>query len=236
VQRQMKQAGTKVGADELPAVTQLFTEQYMVAFQLENALGAWMHSRHPRMAVPVEMPYFPHHGRWLCPPRARFPAWPDSLAQLHAAGPLPGFGPLPGHPRFTTWCRCGALPKSCACATRWTACWRTTCMAWSWMPGAWKLPPSRWPWRPGATRMRRASALGYRPLPRLNIACVGCCAPRSKKGRTGSSWPKATRRLEGGMAALYDLFQKAPELGSLIDPMAATRGDLIECAVGRAGR
>jgi hypothetical protein len=33
VQRQMKQAGTKVGAEELPAVTQLFTEQYMVAFQ-----------------------------------------------------------------------------------------------------------------------------------------------------------------------------------------------------------
>mgnify|MGYP002146174341 CR=1 FL=1 len=29
----------------------------------------------------------------------------------------------------------------------------------------------------------------------------------------------------GGMAALYALFQKAPELGSLIDPMAATRGD-----------
>ena len=29
------------------------------------------------------------------------------------------------------------------------------------------------------------------------------------------------------MAALYDLFQKAPELGSLIDPKAATQGDLI---------
>jgi hypothetical protein len=35
------------------------------------------------------------------------------------------------------------------------------------------------------------------------------------------------RRLEDGMAALYDLFQKAPELGSLIDPKAATQGDLI---------
>jgi hypothetical protein len=30
------------------------------------------------------------------------------------------------------------------------------------------------------------------------------------------------------MAALYALFQKAPELGSLIDPMAATRGDLLD--------
>lgn len=31
----------KIGADELPAVTQLFTEDYMVFFLLHNTLGAW---------------------------------------------------------------------------------------------------------------------------------------------------------------------------------------------------
>ena len=31
----------KIGADELPAVTQLFTEPYMVDFLLHNSLGAW---------------------------------------------------------------------------------------------------------------------------------------------------------------------------------------------------
>ena len=31
----------KIGADELPAVTQLFTEPYMVRFLLHNTLGAW---------------------------------------------------------------------------------------------------------------------------------------------------------------------------------------------------
>ncbi|MDX0695438.1 hypothetical protein [Sinorhizobium medicae] len=31
----------KIGADELPAVTQLFTEDYMVLFLLENTLGGW---------------------------------------------------------------------------------------------------------------------------------------------------------------------------------------------------
>jgi hypothetical protein len=65
VQRQMKQAGTKVGADELPAVTQLFTEQYMVAFLLENSLGSWWQSRHPRMALPVAMTNVPS-SLWLC--------------------------------------------------------------------------------------------------------------------------------------------------------------------------
>jgi hypothetical protein len=31
----------KIGARELPAVTQLFTEPYMVSFLLDNTLGAW---------------------------------------------------------------------------------------------------------------------------------------------------------------------------------------------------
>lgn len=34
-------AGGKIGAAELPAVTQLFTESYMVKFLLHNTLGAW---------------------------------------------------------------------------------------------------------------------------------------------------------------------------------------------------
>jgi hypothetical protein len=35
----------KIGADELPAVTQLFTEPYMVDFLLDNSLGAWWAAR-----------------------------------------------------------------------------------------------------------------------------------------------------------------------------------------------
>src|SRR5204862_7732789 len=33
--------GNKISADELPAVTQLFTEDYMVDVLLDNTLGAW---------------------------------------------------------------------------------------------------------------------------------------------------------------------------------------------------
>ena len=33
--------GVKIGAEELPAVTQLFTERYMVLFLLHNTIGAW---------------------------------------------------------------------------------------------------------------------------------------------------------------------------------------------------
>ena len=34
-------SGSKIGADELAAVTQLFTERYMVLFLLHNTIGAW---------------------------------------------------------------------------------------------------------------------------------------------------------------------------------------------------
>jgi hypothetical protein len=37
----VNKAGGKIGAAELPAVTQLFTESYMVRFLLHNTLGAW---------------------------------------------------------------------------------------------------------------------------------------------------------------------------------------------------
>ena len=38
---EVNRSGRKIGADELPAVTQLFTETYMVRFLLHNTIGAW---------------------------------------------------------------------------------------------------------------------------------------------------------------------------------------------------
>ena len=38
---EINKSEVKIGADELPAVTQLFTEDYMVLFLLHNTLGAW---------------------------------------------------------------------------------------------------------------------------------------------------------------------------------------------------
>ncbi len=38
---EVNKSGNKIGADELPSVTQLFTEDYMVDFLLDNTLGAW---------------------------------------------------------------------------------------------------------------------------------------------------------------------------------------------------
>jgi hypothetical protein len=223
VQRQMKQAGTKVGADELPAVTQLFTEQYMVAFQLENALGAWMHSRHPRMAVPVDMPYFRKMPDGS-PAAGTFPAWPDSLATFTLLDPCLGSGHfLVSAFHYLVPLRCATEKLSVRDAVDRVLADNlygleldARCVE----IAAFALALAAWRYLD-----EKGNALGYRALPRLNIACVGV-APRSKK----VDWLKLAegdRRLEEGMGELYDLFQKAPELGSLIDPKVATKGDLI---------
>jgi hypothetical protein len=81
----------KIGADELPAVTQLFTEPYMVDFLLHNSLGAWWHTRHPNQVCPVELTYF----RTLddgTPAAGKFEGWPDSLADFTLLDPCCGSG------------------------------------------------------------------------------------------------------------------------------------------------
>ena len=51
----VNKSGVKIGADELPAVTQLFTERYMVLFLVHNTIGAWRAGRilaaNPELAV-----------------------------------------------------------------------------------------------------------------------------------------------------------------------------------------
>ncbi|CAN7144675.1 SAM-dependent DNA methyltransferase [Paraburkholderia hospita] len=81
----------KIGADELPAVTQLFTEPYMVDFLLHNSLGAWWVTRHPGKACPVPLTYL----RTLedgTPAAGTFEGWPDRLQDFKLLDPCCGSG------------------------------------------------------------------------------------------------------------------------------------------------
>ncbi|HPM02036.1 MAG TPA: type II restriction endonuclease subunit M [Candidatus Cloacimonadota bacterium] len=62
----------------------------------------------------------------------------------------------------------------------------------------------------------------YKELPQMNLACSGL-APKGKKEDWVKLVGKVDRiddktRMENGMAMLYDHFQLAPQLGSLLDP------------------
>jgi len=81
----------KIGADELPAVTQLFTEPYMVDFLLHNSLGAWWVTRHPGQTCPVPLTYL----RMLddgTPAAGKFEGWPDRLDEFKLLDPCCGSG------------------------------------------------------------------------------------------------------------------------------------------------
>jgi len=81
----------KIGADELPAVTQLFTEPYMVDFLLHNSLGAWWATRHPEQPCPVPLPYLRTMDSGA-PAAGGFEGWPDSLKDFKLLDPCCGSG------------------------------------------------------------------------------------------------------------------------------------------------
>lgn len=60
--KEVNASGRKIGGRDLPAVTQLFTEDYMVEFLLHNSLGAWYAARHPESPLVETFSYLRRHG------------------------------------------------------------------------------------------------------------------------------------------------------------------------------
>jgi hypothetical protein len=87
----VNQSEKKIGAEELPAVTQLFTEPYMVDFLLQNTLGAWWVTRYPGKPCPVDLTYL----RTLAdgtPAAGKFEGWPNTLKEFTLLDPCCGSG------------------------------------------------------------------------------------------------------------------------------------------------
>ena len=101
----------KIGARELSAVTQLFTEPYMVNFLLDNSLGAWWTARRLTKAdlqnvssekelrekasipgVPLDyLRFVQDEGVWA-PAAGTFEGWPEQLGDLKTIDPCCGSG------------------------------------------------------------------------------------------------------------------------------------------------
>ena len=112
----------KIGARELPAVTQLFTEPYMVSFLLDNSLGAWWAARRlttedfksarsedelrRKAALPgVPLKYLrfvkTDDGVWT-PAAGTFDEWPEHLDELKTLDPAADPA-IFWWPPFTCW-------------------------------------------------------------------------------------------------------------------------------------
>jgi len=110
----VNKSGDKIGADELAAVTQLFTEDYMVDFLLDNTLGAWHAGKilaaNPGMAESaksedklrqsISLQGCPwkylrfikdEDGKWT-PAAGTFDGWPKTTKELTCLDPCMGSG------------------------------------------------------------------------------------------------------------------------------------------------
>ena len=113
---EVNRSEVKIGANELPAVTQLFTEPYMVNFLLDNSLGAWWAARRlsdsdlkdagsePELREKAGIPGVPldylrfvqcedtaDRAGWRLASSA-FERWPENLGELKVLDPCCGSG------------------------------------------------------------------------------------------------------------------------------------------------
>ena len=215
---EVNRSEVKIGADELPAVTQLFTESYMVDFLLHNSLGAWWVSRHPDEQPPAELPYLRRLEDGT-PAAGTFPGWPETTGELRVLDPCCGSG----HFLVAAFRLLVPLRRAEEGLSSQEACEKvleenlfgleldercTQIAAFALALAAWIYPGSG----------------GYRPLPGLHIACSGLAV-----GATEEEWVQfagQNERLRQGMKRLHQLFRDAPVLGSLIDPIGQD-GDLL---------
>lgn len=231
-------SGSKIGADELPAVTQLFTEDYMVDFLLDNTLGTWHAGKvlaanstltetaqsEEELRNAVALPRCPwkylrfvkaDDGKWR-PAAGNFDGWPKTAREITCLDPCMGSG----HFVVAMFERLVALrlaEESLDESEAALAVIRENLFGLEIDPrctqiAAFNLALAAW---------RR---VGHCALPPMNLACSGL-APNAKE----EDWVKLagdSMRLQNGMKRLYHLFKDAPVLGSLINP-TASRGDLL---------
>lgn len=217
----------KIGADELSAVTQLFTEPYMVAFLLHNSLGAWWVTRQPGKPCPVSLDYF----RTLedgTPAAGKFEGWPNSLADFKLLDPCCGSGHfLVAAFLMLVPMRIAAEDLSIKEAINRVLvenihgleldprCVEIAVFAVA--LEAWRYPDAS------------GKPLGVREIPAPNIACCGL-----KVAAKAQDWealvpdeaPNA-EYVRQELRQLHASFSDAPLLGSLLDPSRSLKNDLV---------
>ena len=221
---EVNRSEVKIGPDELPAVTQLFTEPYMVQFLLHNSLGAWWVSRYSDKACPVDLTYL-RRTEDGTPAAGAFEGWPDDLSEFRLLDPCCGSG------HFLVAALLMLVPmrmtlEGLNAADAFDAVLKENlhgleldqrCVA----IAAFALALEAW---------RYPSAGGYRTLPTFSLAWCG--QPVAGKKEQWLALAEGDSRLEAGMTALYDTFRDAPTLGSLIDPARTIPEDMLTAGFG----
>lgn len=261
--KRINESGVKIGADELPAVTQLFTEDYMVLFLLHNTLGAWWAGKvlaaNPTLAETaadedelraacapdgVTWTYLRFvrdtmedgtQGKWR-PAAGWFEGWPKAAKGITLLDPCMGSG------HFLVF----ALPILVAFRMAEEGLSREAAVDAVLRDNIFGLEIDPRCTQIAAFNLAFAAwrMVGYRPLPPVHLACSGLAIgvtktewlrlgeraaaladPGAKSDLLGTETTLLNAgvdaRIRTGLERMYDLFAKAPWLGSLIDPRRA---------------
>ncbi len=234
-------SGEKITGDTLPAVTQLFTEHYMVLFLLHNTIGAWHAGKvlatNPKLAesaasedelrravaIKAAGGYSFDYlrfvrgqdgtgGPWR-PAAGTFDGWPKRASELKVLDPCCGSGHfLVAVFEMLLRLRMdaeGLSLKDAVDAVLRDNIFGLELDARCTQIAAFNLALAAW--KHGE----------WRKLPSPNIACSGFCVNAKKE--TWVKLSKGDESLVFPLGQLWELFQKAPVLGSLINPSLLPR-------------
>jgi hypothetical protein len=227
---QVNRSEVKIGADELSPVTQLFTEDFMVLFILENTLGAWWTARSRTSTLPSYQWTYLRLNNDGSPAAGTFDGWPKTAKELKVLDPCMGSG------HFLTFAlpilvRMRQAEEGLSVAEAAAAVLRDNLFGLELDPrcsqiAAFNLALTAW-----------KLAGQHFELPSLNLACSGIGPNAAKEqwiklgeeiaargGMPSNSGLFATEDsllpgpVKRTMESLHELFSQASVLGSLIDP------------------
>ncbi|QIN77521.1 N-6 DNA methylase [Rubrobacter marinus] len=217
--REVNASGRKIGGADLPAVTQLFTEDYMVKFLLHNTLGAWWAARHPDSPINETLEYLRRLDDGA-PAAGNFPGWPETVAELRVLDPCCGSGHVLTA-SADLLARMRAEEEGLDEAEAFEAVLRDNLFGLELDARCTQLAAF-------ALALQAWKRGGYRELPIPNVACSGLAA-----GGRMEEWTRLANgdaRLEETLRRLHALFKNAPDLGSLIDPSRVSQAFTFEVA------
>jgi hypothetical protein len=202
----------KIGGADLGPVTQLFTENYMVRFLLENSLGAWWAARHPDSPLVRGFQYLRYGGDGK-PAAGSFAAWPNRVAEVSVMDPCCGSGHFLVEAFSMLW-HMRAEEEGLDPVEAQDAVLRDNLFGLELDPRCVQIAMfavALQAWKAGKS---------WRQLPVPHIACSGIAV--NAPVEEWKSLANGDERLESALLRLHRLFRDADTIGSLIDPRRAT--------------
>lgn len=215
--KRVNESGVKIGGAELSPVTQLFTENYMVRFLLENSLGAWWAAHHPSSPLIDGWAYLRRLDDGT-PAAGTFDQWPETAAEVTVMDPCCGSGHFLVAMFGMLW-RMRAEEEKLSPAAAQDAVLRDNLHGLELDPRCVQIAMFNVvleAWKAGG---------GWRPVPTPKIACSGVAARGSL-----SDWLSLARtdneRTRNSLARLREMFVSANDYGSLLDPRRVAESSL----------